>query len=287
MQRLFQLLFVMILLTAGGCKGKELKRSVRVMTFNIRYDNPSDSSNSWPDRVGLVCDFLKKEKPDLLGLQEALWYQYEQIDSAISGYSSVARGRDDGKKKGEMNPVFYNVSRFEYKNDNKFWLSSTPSRAGSRSWGSSFPRIVTWVELTDKKTGKPLFYFNTHFAHDSDTARVRSAGLLLKEVKQIAGKNNFIITGDFNMSSETKAFSILTEKEQPKPFLKDAYSVSMAKPSGPAATFNGFLDKAGQERIDYIFVRNGMKVLSDSTMIVRQGPLFISDHWPVSATVVL
>lgn len=287
MQRLFQLLFVLILLGAGGCKGKELKRSVRVMTFNIRYDNPSDSINSWPNRVGMVCEFLKKEKPDLLGLQEALWYQYEQIDSAISGYSSVARGRDDGKKGGEMNPVFYNVSRFEYKNDNTFWLSSSPSRVGSRGWGSSLPRIVTWVELMDKKTGKPLFYFNTHFAHDSDSARTRSAGILLKEVKQIAGKNNFIITGDFNMSSESKAFSILTEKELPKPLLKDAYSISRVKPSGPASTFNGFLDKPGEERIDFIFVKNGMKVLSDSTLIVRQGSVFISDHWPVSATVVL
>ena len=55
------------------------------MTFNIRYDNPGDSINAWPNRVGLVCDLIKKEKPDLLGLQEAFWYQYEEIDSAISG----------------------------------------------------------------------------------------------------------------------------------------------------------------------------------------------------------
>jgi len=287
MQRIIHFSFVMILLFLAGCSGKEQKRSIRVMTFNIRCDNPYDSINSWPNRVGLVCEFLKKEKPDLLGLQEALWYQYEQIDSAISGYSSVARGRDDGKKKGEMNPVFYNVNRFEYKNDNTFWLSTNPSRAGSLGWGASLPRIVTWVELVDRKTGKPLFYFNTHFAHDSDSARIRSATILLKEVKQIAGKNNFIITGDFNMSSETKAYSFLTEKELPKPFLKDTYLISKIKPAGPDWTFNGFLDKAGKERIDFIFVRNGMKVLGDSILIVRQGPVFISDHWPVSATIVL
>jgi endonuclease/exonuclease/phosphatase family metal-dependent hydrolase len=287
MHYIYRLFLLILILTVAGCGGRTRQRSIKVMTFNIRYDNPADSINSWPNRASLVCDFLKKEKPDLLGLQEALWYQYEQIDSAISGYSSLAKGRDDGKKQGEMNPVFYSVNRFEYKNGNTFWLSSTPSKAGSRGWGASLPRIVTWVELKDKKTGKPLFYFNTHFAHDSDSARVMSAGILLREVKNIAGKNNFIITGDFNMTSETRAYSILTEKNNSKPLIKDARVVSKAKPSGPDWTFNGFKDEAEKERIDYVFIRSGIKVIADSTFIVKSGPVFISDHWPVAATVVL
>ena len=99
---------------------------------------------------------------------------------------------------------------------------------------------MTWVELTDKKTHKPLYYFNTHFAHDSDSARIMSAGILLKEVKRIAGKNRFVVTGDFNMSPESKAYSILTESSSLRPLLKDSYLISRTKPEGPAYTTNSF-----------------------------------------------
>ena len=273
------------LILFSGCSGKNEDRNLTVMTFNIRYDNPRDSINAWPNRVGIVCELLKKEKPDLLGLQEALWYQYEEIDSAISGYSSVAKGRDDGKKKGEMNPVFYNVNRFNLVRDNTFWLSETPDKPGTKGWGASLPRIVTWVELTDKKTHESLYYFNTHFAHDSDSARIMSAGILLKEVKSIAGKNRFVITGDFNMSPESKAYSVLTESSSSRSVLKDSYIISHTKPEGPAYTSNSFRDRPGKSRIDYIFVRKGMKVLNTSVIVKKEGPVFVSDHWPVKAVI--
>jgi endonuclease/exonuclease/phosphatase family metal-dependent hydrolase len=235
--------------------------------------------------VGLVCELLKNEKPDLLGLQEALWYQYEAIDSAISGYSSVAVGRDDGKKKGEMNPLFYNINRFDLVRDNTFWLSESPDKPGSKGWGASLPRIVTWVELKDKMTHKSLFYLNTHFAHDSDSARIMSAGILLKEVKRLAGKNKFVITGDFNMSPESKAYSILTEKVASRSILRDSYLISGTKPEGPAYTTNSFRDAPGKNRIDYVFVRRGIKVLNASVIVKKEGPVFVSDHWPYIAVI--
>jgi endonuclease/exonuclease/phosphatase family metal-dependent hydrolase len=269
----------------SGCSRKTKEENLTVMTFNIRYDNPRDSINAWPNRVGIVCDLLKKEKPDLLGLQEALWYQYEEIDSAISGYSSVAKGRDDGKKSGEMNPVFYNIDRFDFVRDNTFWLSETPNKPGSKGWGASLPRIVTWVELTDKRTHEPLYYFNTHFAHDSDSARIMSAGILLNEVKRIAGKYRFVVTGDFNMSPESKAYSILTESSSSRSLLRDSYMISQTKPEGPVYTTNSFRDEPGRSRIDYIFVKKGIKVLNNSTIIKKEGPVFVSDHWPVKAII--
>jgi endonuclease/exonuclease/phosphatase family metal-dependent hydrolase len=275
----------LILVIFSACIGKNEEKQIKIMTFNIRYDNPHDSINAWPNRAGMVCEFLKAENPDLFGLQEALWYQYEEIDSAITGYSSVAKGRDDGKKKGEMNPVFYNINRFDLVRDNTFWLSETPETPGSKGWGASLPRIVTWVELKEKKTGESLYYFNTHFAHDSDSARVMSAGILLKEVKRIAGKNRFVITGDFNMSPESKAYSILTEKASSAPFLKDSYLISATKPVGPSYTTNSFRDAPGKNRIDYVFVKKGMKVLKASVIVKKEGPVFISDHWPYEAVV--
>lgn len=277
-------LCLLILFSFFGFRYQE-NRNIRVITFNIRYDNPGDKINAWPHRAAMVCEFLKKERPDLFGLQEALWHQYKAIDSALTGYSSVAVGRDDGKMKGETNPVFFNKKRFEKVRDNTFWLSATPQIAGTKGWGASLPRVVTWVELIEKGSGRKLFYFNTHFAHDSDSARVMSAGILLKEVKRIAGNERFIITGDFNMSPESKAYSILTESGYANAFLKDSYDLSVSKPEGPTYTTNSWSDKPGRNRIDYVFVTNGAKVHNHRTVIKKEGEVFISDHWPVETEI--
>ena len=59
------------------------------------------------------ADLYQKRKPDILGLQEVLWHQYEVLDSVLTDYSSVGVGRDDGARGGEMNPVFFRKERFD------------------------------------------------------------------------------------------------------------------------------------------------------------------------------
>ena len=279
-------LFLSVLLTYSlvSCNNSG-NNDLKVITFNIRYDNPGDKINAWPNRESIVCDFLSNEKPDLFGLQEALWHQYEAIDAGITGYSSVVAGRDDGEKKGETNPAFYNAEKFENVRQGTFWLSETPEIPGTRGWGASLPRIVSWLELKVKKTGKTLFYFNTHFAHDSDSARIMSAGILLEKVKQITGDDDFVITGDFNMEPSSRAYDILTEPGKSTPFLIDAYTISESPPEGPVQTFNGWSDTGGNRRIDYIFVKNGARVRSISTLTRKDGDIYISDHWPVRAII--
>jgi endonuclease/exonuclease/phosphatase family metal-dependent hydrolase len=186
-----------------------------------------------------------------------------------------------------MNPVFFRKEKFDMTRTKTFWLSETPEIAGSESWGSSLPRIVTWVELVDKNSHQHLFYFNTHFAHDSDSARIMSSKLLLRKVDSIASGFAFIITGDFNMLPSSKGYEILTGPAESVPLLDDSFLKSDRKPEGPRYTFNGFLDKQGAGRIDYIFVKDGLKVLYHKTVIRKDHGIYISDHWPVVAVVSL
>jgi endonuclease/exonuclease/phosphatase family metal-dependent hydrolase len=257
------------------------------MTFNIRYDNPRDSANAWNNRSELVSEFIQREEPDVIGLQEVLWHQYEFLDSALAGYSSVSVGRSDGVKAGEANPVFFRKDRLDMVRTITFWLSENPDSAGSKSWGSSLPRIVTWMELVEKETHEHFFVFNTHFAHDSDSARTESARLLLSKAVEISAGFPFIITGDFNMYPDSRGYSILTGPAESVPIIQDSFVISDEKPFGPMFTFNGFSDKPGTGRIDYIFVRSGMPVTDHRTIIRKDGKVFISDHWPVIATVEL
>ncbi len=287
MRRLLVYCFIFIIVSIGGCSKKSNKDVIKVMTFNIRYDNPHDSVNAWPNRAAQVCDFIKNEEPDLLGLQEVLLRQYLILDSALTDYTSVGVGRDDGAKGGEMNPVFFRKERFDLIRTITFWLSDTPDVPGSKGWSSSLPRIVTWMELADKNTHEHFYYFNTHFAHDSDSARIMSSKILLDQVAKISNGSPFILTGDLNMLPTSTGYSILTGPAESVPAIKDSFTISEKRPWGPTYTFNGFSDKPGAGRIDYIFVKSGMRALEHRTIIKKQDGVFISDHWPVEATVLL
>jgi endonuclease/exonuclease/phosphatase family metal-dependent hydrolase len=256
-------------------------RDIDVITLNIRMDTPADSMNAWPNRASIVADFINHQEPDLLGMQEVLWHQYLYLDSALAGYGSVVAGRDDGRMKGEACPVFYRLGRFSPAASGTFWLSATPEVPGSIGWGAALTRIATWIRLYDKAARDTLLFINTHFDHISDSARVMSAGVLLERVRELAGDDNFVITGDFNALPESMAIERMRESD----FAVDSYTISETPPEGEDYTFNGWRGVPGGGRIDYIFVRKGMKVRSYNTfMIIRDG-VYISDHWPVSAKV--
>jgi len=266
---------------------RDSEKAIKVMTFNVRYDNPRDSINAWPNRASQVCNFILNEKPDILGMQEVLWSQYEVLDSVLSDYTSIGVGRDDGVKGGEMNPIFFRNERFDMARTITFWLSDTPDIPGSKGWGASLPRIVTWIELVEKDSHEHFFYFNTHFAHDSDSARIMSSKILLSEVEKISDGFPFIISGDFNMLPNSTGYFKLTGPDESVPLLSDSYTISEKRPSGTSYTFNGFSDNPGHGRIDYIFVKYGMKVLEHKTIIKKENGIYISDHWPVEAVVTL
>jgi endonuclease/exonuclease/phosphatase family metal-dependent hydrolase len=287
MKKLLTYFIVIFLFVLAGCSDDSTKDSIKVMTLNVRYDNPGDSINVWAKRAELVSGFILKEKPDILGLQEVLYNQYELLDSVLTEYASTGVGRDDGVRAGEMNPVFFRKDKYDMVRTITFWLSDTPEIPGSKGWGASLPRIVTWMELVDKNSHQHFFCFNTHFAHDSDSARVMSSKILLAEVEKITEGFPFIITGDFNMLPESTGYKILTGPAESVPLLKDSYVISVKRPLGPTYTTNGFSDNPGVGRIDYIFVKNGMKVLDHSTAIKKERGIFISDHWPVKSTILL
>ena len=287
MKRVPICLIVIFFIIISGCSNKSVENEIKVMTLNIRYDNPGDSIYAWPKRVQQICNFIKDEKPDILGMQGVLWNQYKVLDSILTAYSSVGVGRDDGAREGEMNPVFFRKEKFDMVRNITFWLSDTPEIPGSKGWGASLPHILTWLELVRKNSHKHFFCFNTHFAHDSDSARLMSSKLLLKDINTIAEGFPFILTGDFNMPPTSTGYSILTGPDESVPLLKDSYVITEKRPSGPTFTFNGFSDKLKTGRIDYVFVKNGMKILDYRTIIKKEHGIYISDHWPVEAIVSL
>ena len=279
MKRIFCTLpIILLLITACSSKG-----DIKVISLNIRYDNPGDGINRWDARKEFLAGWIISRDPDLLGLQEALWHQYSYIDSCLSdSYLSIAAGRDDGLKSGEMVPVFFKRDRFRLEDSGTFWLSETPTVAGSKGPGAVLPRIVTWGRLYDKNEGKKVFFFNTHFSHMSDSARMLSSELLRTKIAEIGGDGFMVLTGDFNMGPGSKAYAVLTGGEGK---VADTRQLSATDPEGPHYSYNGFSDRAEGTIIDHIFTNPGNMVSRHIIHTVKEEELFISDHWPVEVII--
>lgn len=248
-----------------------------VICWNIRYNNPDDGINAWPNRKGKVIAFLKEVHPQVICLQEVLSGQLKDLASALPDYSRVGAGRDDGKEAGEYVPVFYRTDNFRLIKGSHFWLSETPDKPGRLGWDAACTRMVTWISLIDKTGGDTLFVFNTHFDHIGVKARLMSAKQLTEAVDSLAGNHAVIITGDFNSSTDDSPYQVITGAG-----FHDSRIVSKIAPAGPEYTFTGFdKSQAPGERIDFIFVRNTQPV--QSYFVRDHGPdgVYLSDHLPV------
>ncbi len=261
--------------------------ALRVMTFNIRYNNPGDGVNAWPQRRDWVAEVVKDRRIDMLGVQEALPGQIADLEQRLVCYGWYGVGRDNGRRGGEHTPIFYRKSRLELLDEGAFWLSQKPDQPGSKSWDTAITRVTVWAKLRDRASGQTFFAFNTHFDHRGQEARRESAKLLLRRIPEIAGTAPVVLTGDFNCKPDAPPYKILTaEPDAAGAFrLRDALSVSTTEPLGPTGTWNGFARVAPGQRIDYIFVTPRVQVLSHVTVGETRNGRFPSDHLPVLAEV--
>jgi len=269
--------FLMISFSSGHAQ------KLGVMTFNIRYDNPADNEFSWTNRKEMVFRVLKEYKPEIIGFQEALKGQVDQIQHFLKGYKNAGVGRDDGREAGEFSVIFYDSLRFVMKDGATFWLSETPDIPGTKSWNAACNRIVTWIKLFDKETTKIIFVFNTHFDHISEQARVESAKLILNRINRIAGKETVILTGDFNSTDTSQAYQILTSSSLKNPFL-DTRKLAGKNTFGPAYSFVGFpFNPVKNEIIDFIYIskNSDLKVIQNQIIDFHVNDKYPSDHLPV------
>ncbi|MDB4292743.1 endonuclease/exonuclease/phosphatase family protein [Maribacter sp.] len=249
---------------------------IKTISYNIKYDKVNDTVNNWNDRKSDMVALLKEQGPAFIGMQEVLLNQLEYLDTSLEDYSFIGVGRDDGIKKGEFSPIFYDTKKYELLVSNTFWLSKTPSII-SVGWDAALERICTYGLFRDKMSQKQLWVFNTHFDHVGKKARKNSVKLILKKIKQLNVKNlPVILMGDFNLMPEEKPIRLIQKK------MDDGQHISKAPMQGPKGTFNGFdTNDPMERRIDYIFTK-GFAVESYDHIDQRlSSGKHISDHLPV------
>jgi endonuclease/exonuclease/phosphatase family metal-dependent hydrolase len=261
------------------------REPMTVMTFNIRYGTAKDGENEWSARRDMLFDVIRSTNPDLLGLQEALDFQIDEIIAAVPGYAVVGVGRDDGAEKGEYSAILFRRDRFHVAEAGTFWFSDTPSVVASKSWGNQITRICTWARFIDRD-GRGLYHFNLHLDHQSQPSRERSTVLLRGRIDTRTVPDPVIVTGDFNVGEANPALATPTAAtgNGTASFL-DTFRV-LHSDVKDAGTFSGFkFGTGGPDKIDYVLVQPGTEVVSAEIVRYSRNSRYPSDHFPVTARI--
>lgn len=257
-------------------------QSINVMTYNLRYDNPNDGENSWPNRKEFLLSQIKFYEADIFGTQEGLEHQVEYLNENLDNHSFIGVGRDEGSK-GEYSALFFDHKKFQLIEGDTFWLSETPD-IPSKGWDASLNRICTYAILQNLSNELKIMVFNTHFDHRGDLAREKSAQLILKKI-EILNKDNLpvILMGDFNLRPEQEPIIRISK------FLNDSKLISNSLPFGPEATFGGFdICQPNKYRIDYIFTSKENIIVNKYAVLVNvENNKYPSDHFPVYVNITI
>ncbi|MFC6997377.1 endonuclease/exonuclease/phosphatase family protein [Rufibacter roseus] len=267
------LLFVCLFVTVGVAQAQTLK----IATYNIRYDEKRDTANAWVNRLPYITDLIQFHELDIVGTQEGLHHQLQDLDKALEKYAYIGAGRDDGKEKGEFAAIFYRKDKFQLLESGTFWLSPTPEKP-SKGWDAALNRVCTWGHFKNKTTGKSFLVYNIHFDHRGIEARKESSKQLLALIKAKAVKTPVVLMGDFNFDQNHENYALLNQSV----LVKDAFDLAPIK-FAPKGTFNGFdVTRNSDQRIDHIFLTQQFQVKKYGILTYTYGSGKLpSDHYPV------
>ena len=301
MKKNILLVFAMLVPLLVNCKVDNSPNcQIRWCTFNIRllHEGDEKAGVGWSVRKDRVANYIKEKHIDIVGMQEVLHPQLQDLLERLPEYDYVGVGRTDGKTKGEYSPVFFLKEKYEVLEKGNFWLSETPDVPGSKGWDAALERIASYAKLRDKATGKVFMAVNTHFDHVGVVARRESAKLIMRKIQEIVGTQPAVVTGDFNVTEDDEAYATMTlkgekvkrlegEKDKSSSFqsfnfltFNDAYHET-PNHTGTTYTYHDFchIPPSKCAKIDFIFITPTIRV-NHSHIEVPDTAALLSDHNP-------
>jgi len=264
---------------------------LRIMSFNIRFNNPKDTAHtSWQMRKEPCADMIHVLSPDVIGMQEPRGdIQINDIKVSLPDYTSIEMQVPEGwnvDKTGRI-MMFFKTDKFSLLKQGQFWLNEDVSTPGV-SFGSTDTgniRGVQWIKLRETGSKKVFYLVNTHFPYKKDSvddvSRAKCAELIVKQMKKIAGKKATVfVTGDMNASFD------LSDKHRNSltPFYSWFWSArDMAPKTDNKSSFNGFASQSyvWPHNIDHIYYRNAAPQYFETHDKSTYGVPFLSDHFPI------
>lgn len=252
---------------------------MRVMTFNLRFENDRDGPNSWRNRREMVVEIIERYAPDILGTQEGKWPQLAYLQEHLTDYLAHMPGRIPDEM-SQCPTLFVRKARFDIRGGADIWLSKTPEIYLSKDWDSAFPRMMSHADLFDRQAGQNLCAAVTHLDHVGIEARFNQAKIIADWA--LAADSPVVLLGDFNDSPGSRVHDVLVG---PETNLCDTWQV-LEKTDGPASfTHHGFAGNPQVTRMDWILVSSCFTVVDAEIVRDQENGSYPSDHFPYMADI--
>jgi endonuclease/exonuclease/phosphatase family metal-dependent hydrolase len=247
---------------------------MRVMTFNIRFDNEEDGANAWVFRKDLVTELIRKYEPSILGTQEGMIQQLNTLQEELFEYHMHAPHRvlDDT---AQYPTLYFQKENFHILGGAEFWLSKTPGSHRSKDWDSAFPRMMSYARVRAKDLANPIWIAVTHLDHMGETARYEQAKIIAQWVKRLSGP--VILMGDFNDHPDSDVHRLLAS---PDTGLKDTWQVLGYEEGASSFTHHDFHGVPRKTRMDWILATREFRVTEARIIRDHSGESYPSDHFP-------
>ncbi len=250
---------------------------MRVMTFNLRFENDQDGGNSWANRRHWVIALIERYAPAILGTQEGRPSQLDYLEKRLSNYRMHAPARvwDDTC---QYPTLFFRKDGFRILDGAEFWLSKTPKIHRSMDWDSAFPRMISIARLETKNASRIFSAAVTHLDHMGVKARLEQA----KIIAEWAQKQSYpvILMGDFNDGPDSKAHGLLVDGTTG---LTDSWQVLHLPEGKQSFTHHGFTGIPHENRIDWILTTTPPHVVDARIVHDQFDGRYASDHFPYYA----
>ena len=168
--------------------------TTRFCSWNLKFASES-GAYPWSQRRPLMLEQWRALAPDIIGTQEGLFHQLEDLQHGLPDYRYFGTGRLGGSR-DEHCAIFYRPERVTLCDYDVIWLSDTPRLMASNTWMGNFPRIATFARFTiDDQT---IAVANTHL--DNGNSRARELGIrqILDYCASHYRNIPVLVMGDFN-----------------------------------------------------------------------------------------
>ncbi len=250
---------------------------MRVMTFNLRFENDTDGENAWSLRRDMAVAVIRRYSPDVLGTQEGRWPQLTYLCEHLPQYLPFLPDRLPDEKL-QCPTLFFRKDRFQVHHGGDFWLSKTPQVHLSKDWDSAFPRMLSYAELKVENTAKSFIAAVTHLDHVGVEARYQQAKIIASWVGQ--QDLPVILMGDFNDGPSSPVHDVLTA---PETGLYDTWEVLKRSETPEAYTHHGFTGIPRLARMDWILADFRFRVEDVQVVCDQIDGRYPSDHFPYFA----
>lgn len=233
------------------------KQTLRIMTYNIHVGVGIDKKLD----LQRIADVIKKEKPDLVGLQE--------VDRGVKR----TEGRDEivelagltGMQYAFAHNLDYQGGQYGVAILSRFPIRQIDHRKYENRREAE-RRGMLRVEV-DIGAGRIINFVNTHLDYQFADGRLFEAEQMLRFLENVKGP--LIVVGDFNDEPSGSTYKLMADK------FDDAWMQSKAKGAGWSYPADKLV-----KRIDYIFMRRSDNIKARKAWVVST---LASDHIPVVA----